>query len=166
MSGRGGRIVVGVDGSPGALAALRFALAEARLRGATLHALLAWELPLFEGVPGPFLLEVPGELVPPLEQARSTLEAEARRALDDALERALAGEEPGVEIRRDVVEAAPVQALLAAAAGADLLVLGSRGLGGFSGLLLGSVSLRCVRSAPCPVAIVRGGASPGSAPVP
>lgn len=149
-----------MDGSPGALAALRFALAEARLRGATLHVLLAWELPLFESVPGPFLVEVPGEIVPPLEEARATLETEAEQVLDEALETVLAGEEPGVEVRREVVEAAPAQALLAAAAGADLLVLGSRGLGGFAGLLLGSVGLRCVRAAPCPVAIVPSGGRP------
>jgi nucleotide-binding universal stress UspA family protein len=150
-----GRIVVGVDGSEGSQDALRFALREARLRGATLHAVLAWELPLFEGAPGPFLVEVPGELAPPLEETRTALEAEAERALDAALAEALQGEEPGVEIRRDVVEAAPAQALLEAARGADLLVVGSRGRGGFRGLLLGSVGQRCARESPCPLVVVR-----------
>ena len=154
-----GKIVVGVDGSAGAREALRFALAEARLRGAVLETVLAWELPLYEGVPGPFLVEVPAELVPPLEEARAVLQAGAERRLDAELEAVLDDADASVEIHCLVVEAAPAAALVGAAQGADLLVVGSRGHGGFRGLLLGSVSQRCARSAPCPVAIVR--ARPG-----
>lgn len=149
-----GRIVVGVDGSAGSLAALRFALEEARLRGATLHAVLAWRLPLYEGVPGPFVVELPAGTAPPLEEARAALQREAERVLDEAVREGAGGAGPGVEIRREAVEAAPAEALLEAARGADLLVVGSRGHGGFAGLLLGSVGLRCARQAPCPVAIV------------
>jgi nucleotide-binding universal stress UspA family protein len=150
-----GRIVVGVDGSAGARAALRFALAEARLRDATLDAVLAWELPLYEGVPGPFVAGAPGELVPPLDEARAALEEAAEDKLEGELEAALAGGEAGVEVHRRAVEGSPAFVLVDAARGADLLVVGSRGHGGFKGLLLGSVSQRCARSAPCPVAIVR-----------
>jgi nucleotide-binding universal stress UspA family protein len=148
-----GRIVVGVDGSPGGQAALRFALEEARARGATLHVVTAWTLPLTE-VPGPFLVELPGGMGPPFEEVRDALRHEAERTLDEALRNVLAGAEPGVELRREVVEAAPADALLRAARGADLLVVGSRGRGGFAGLLLGSVGQRCARHAACPVAIV------------
>ncbi|MCC6223681.1 MAG: universal stress protein [Thermoleophilia bacterium] len=147
-----GKIIVGVDGSPGARAALRFALEEARLRGAVLHAIHAWMHPLYEGVPGPFVVGFPPG--PALDEVREQLERTARGALDAALaeEAAAAG---GVEVRREVVEGAPARVLLDAARDADLLVVGSRGHGGFVGLLLGSVGAQCARHSPCPVAIVK-----------
>jgi len=86
-------------------------------------------------------------------------QAGAERRLDAELEAVLDDADASVEIHCLVVEAAPAAALVGAAQGADLLVVGSRGHGGFRGLLLGSVSQRCARSAPCPVAIVR--ARPG-----
>jgi len=67
----------------------------------------------------------------------------------------LGGADPGVPVERSVVEGPAAQVLLRAAAGADLLVLGSRGRGGFAGLLLGSVSQQCAHHAPCPLVIVR-----------
>ena len=148
-----GRIVVGVDGSPASVAALKFALEEARLRRATVLAVHAWVLPLFEGVPGPFLLPVAPD--PPLEQARSLLEAQAARVLDEAIAHVAAERPADVEVVSKVVEAAPAAALLEAAEDAELLVVGSRGRGGFAGLLLGSVSQRCAQRATCPVVIVR-----------
>lgn len=146
-----GRIVVGVDGSPGGRAALRFALEEARLRSATLEAVHAWMMPLYEGVPGPFVAGLPPG--PPLDDVRRELEGAARDIIDRAL--ADAGPADGVDVRRTVVESSPARALLDAAAGADLLVVGSRGRGGFTGLLLGSVSTQCAKHAPCPVAVVK-----------
>ena len=146
-----GRIVGGVDGSPGGQAALRFALEEARLRRATLDAVHAWLMPLYEGVPGPFVVGLPAG--PPLDEVRRELERAARAVLDRAL--ADAGPADGVEVRRAAVESAPAKALLDAAVGADLLVVGSRGRGGFKGLLLGSVSTQCAKHAPCPVAVVK-----------
>jgi nucleotide-binding universal stress UspA family protein len=147
------RIVVGVDGSPGALAALRFALEEARLRSATLDVVHAWLLPLVEAVPGPFLLELPGPGAPPLEETRRVLQERAERLLDDALREA-GGEGDGLEIRLEAVETSPVRALLERAEGAELLVVGSRGRGGFAGLLLGSVGQQCAHHATCPIVIV------------
>jgi nucleotide-binding universal stress UspA family protein len=145
-----GTVVVGVDGSAGSLEALRFALEEARLRRARLVALCAWMLPLTE-VPGPFLLELPAA-GPTLEQVRPELERAAERRLDEALE-SVAGH-GDVEIERRVVEAAPAHALVEASEGAELLVVGSRGHGGFAGLRLGSVGQQCAHHARCPVVIV------------
>ena len=136
-----GTIVVGVDGSPGALAALRFALEEARLRKASVTAVFAWSIP--------FVADVPSGLLPEL---LSDFRADAERLLEEAI--AEAGDPGGVEIGRLVVDAPAGRALLEAARGADLLVVGSRGRGGFTGLLLGSVSQQCTQHATCPVVIV------------
>jgi len=149
-----GTIVVGVDGSPGAQAALRFALVEARLRGARLVCLYAFRLPLAEGLPGPFLLEFPAAGGPPLEEARAALRAQAEHVLAAAVAEALADGGAEVAVEHRVVEAAPARALVEASTGADLLVVGSRGHGGFAGLLLGSVGHTCAQHARCPVAIV------------
>jgi nucleotide-binding universal stress UspA family protein len=147
-----GTIVVGVDGSPAALAALRFALAEARLRRARLVALFAWALPLTEA-PGPFLLEWPGGVGPTVEQLGAELARGAEERLAAAF-RQVGDAVEGVEVERRVVEGPAATMLLEASAGADLLVVGSRGHGGFRGLLLGSVSQQCAQHARCPVVIV------------
>ena len=149
-----GRVVVGVDDSEGARAALRFALEEARLRGASLHVVHAWRFPLYEGMPGAFVIEAPLEPTPPFDEVRRALEVAGERLVDEALRDVAGDGELGVELRRDVVEAAPARALIELAEGADLLVVGSRGRGGFRELLLGSVSAQCAHHAPCPVAIV------------
>jgi nucleotide-binding universal stress UspA family protein len=134
-------IVVGVDGSPGSLAALRFAVDEARLRGVPLTVLSAWSFP----VAG----DVPGGLMPVLT---TDFAADAAEVLDEVLAQVDA---TGVTIERVVVEGGAARRLLEAARGAEMLVVGSRGRGGFAGLLLGSVSQQCAHHAPCPVAIVR-----------
>ena len=149
-----GRIVVGVDGSEGGQAALRFALEEARLRGAALHVVHAWKLPLYEGVPGAFVLAGPLEPTPPLDEVRQALQDAAERVVEDALRDVAGDGAADLEVHREVVEAAPARALIAFAEGADLLVVGSRGRGGFLGLRLGSVSSQCTHHAPCPVVIV------------
>ena len=136
-----GKIVVGVDGSSGAQAALRFAIEEARLRKSSLTAVFA----SFTR----FVADVPSSLLPEL---LADFRADAEKLLEEAL--AGAGDTTGVEIERAVVDAPPGSALIEAAEGADLLVLGSRGRGGFKGLLLGSVSQQCAHHAPCPVVIV------------
>ena len=137
---RSTRIVVGVDGSEGADAALRFAVEEAERWGATVTAVLAWG---FLDQPG-----VPEDR--PFDPAFG--EPQARAYLDAAIHHAV-GDQPAVPISPLVVCDLPARALLEAAAAADLLVVGTRGLGGFTGLLLGSVSQQVVQHAPCPVAV-------------
>jgi nucleotide-binding universal stress UspA family protein len=137
-------IVVGVDGSESARAALRFALEEAGLRGATVRAVAAWHVPV---------AAYGDAFMPPNPDLLSDLEPRARKELEGAL--AEAGEQAaGVEIEQVVREGPPARVLLDEADKADLLVVGSRGLGGFRGLLLGSVSQQCSHHAPCPVVIV------------
>jgi nucleotide-binding universal stress UspA family protein len=133
-------IVVGVDGSAPAAAALRWAAREAAGQAARLTAFLAWGL--FDQ-PGATADLDPGYGA---EDADRALLA----ALDAALPAAVAA---AVEHR--VVCDLPARALLAAAEGTGLLVGGSRGLGGFRGLLLGSVSHQCLHHSPAPLAIVR-----------
>lgn len=134
-----GVVVVGVDGSDGSAAALRWAADEARRRGDRLRAVLAWS----------FLDQPLGDF------DASYGETAARERLDAAL--AAAGDHTaGVEVEARVVCDLPARAVLGAADDADLLVVGSRGLGGFRGLLLGSVSQQVAHHAPCPVVIVPG----------
>lgn len=134
-------IVVGVDGSEESKETLRFALEEARRRRTTLHVVHAfWE---WEPIPGTREIELD----------RSPEEREAWLA---ALVREVVGEVTDVEIRHFTVDDDPAPALLAAAQDAELLIVGSRGQGGFAGLLLGSVSQQCVHHASCPVVVVRG----------
>jgi nucleotide-binding universal stress UspA family protein len=141
-----GVIVVGVDHSAGAREALRFALAEARLRGASLRAIHAWPPP-YTGAG--FGFTESAYRADELSELRSAAES----ALDLTIEEAIpdAGE---VEIERRVIEGAPAGVLVDQSRNAELLVVGSRGLGGFRGLLLGSVSQQCAHHAACPVVIV------------
>ena len=134
-------IVVGVDGSDESKRALRFALEEARLRHTSLHVIHAfWE---WEPIPG----------TQEIEQDRSP---EQREEWLPDLVREVVGEVIDLEIAWSTVYDDPAPALLAAARGAELLIVGSRGQGGFAGLLLGSVSQQCAHHAPCPVVIVHG----------
>jgi nucleotide-binding universal stress UspA family protein len=134
-----GRIVVGVDGSEAAATALRFAAAEAHRRGASLEVVHAWTFP--------YLAEAsPAMLDFDFAQGAAELLAQVVR---DTL-----GDEPGVPVEQVVVRSTPAEALTTRAEGADLVVVGSRGRGGFAGLLLGSVSQQVANHAPCPVVIV------------
>jgi nucleotide-binding universal stress UspA family protein len=119
-----GTIVVGVDGSPGSLEALRWALAEARFRGADVHVVHAWMVPLLDAVPEPWALGTP-PLRPSEDEVHEHLEAAAKKVLDasEAEARSVA---PGVQCQAELAEARPATALLAAAEDADLLVVGSR----------------------------------------
>ena len=137
-----GRIVVGVDGSPASDAALAWALAQARRTGDDVQILHAWQYPEI----GDWL-----ELNP-FELQHDELQAEEAEVLREALERAGPHDDVTVDPVLGVGRAASL--LLAAAHDADLLVVGSRGRGGFAGLLLGSVSQHCVQHAPCPVVVV------------
>jgi nucleotide-binding universal stress UspA family protein len=144
-------IVVGVDGSPGAQEALRWALTEARLRGAALHVIHAWMVPFIEAIPEPWVLGInpPG---PPIEKVHETLRQEAEKVLESSAREAV--EAGDVEVEVELVEGRAAPKLLEVARPADLLVVGTRGRGGFAGLLLGSVSQQCAHHAPCPLVIV------------
>jgi nucleotide-binding universal stress UspA family protein len=143
-----GVIVVGVDHSAGAKAALRFALEEARLRQATLRVVHAWQYGYIgaTGLEG-FLPAAGGEL----EDFRQG----AAAALDETL-REVVGDQDDVVIERRVDQGVSAAVLVEESHGAELLVVGSRGHGGFAQLLLGSVSQQCAQHASCPVVIVRG----------
>jgi nucleotide-binding universal stress UspA family protein len=139
----GGRIVVGVDGSDSSLAALAWAVRQAALTGAGVEAVIAWQIPVAYGYGYTM-----AEAIPELEKA-------AGQVLDEAVTEA-AKRAPDVRIRPVVVQDNAVRALLDLARGADLLVVGSRGHGGFTEALLGSVSQHAVHYAECPVVVVRG----------
>ena len=137
-----GRIVVGVDGSAGSRAALEWAVDQARLRQDRVEAVMVWQDP-------PTYLEVPATWSvdrTEIEEATRTELREAIGALGDH------GVDQGVHGVVSNGRAAPI--LLHRAEGADLLVVGTRGHGGFAGVLLGSVSLHVVSHSPCPVVVV------------
>lgn len=138
---RSARIVVGVDGSPTSRVALAWAVRQAELTGGSVDAVIAWQYPVGYGWPAP--------VVPAFDFAGN-----ARQALAGTVATATA-ESPQVEIRQHVVQGHPAAALLEAADGAQLLVVGNRGYGGFTEALLGSVSQHCVHHARCPVVVVR-----------
>jgi nucleotide-binding universal stress UspA family protein len=150
-------IVVGVDGSAGSLAALRWGLAEAKLRGAPLRLVHAYELPRLlladTGLAAP-AVAVASLATEDIERVRAAVESEARRVVDAALEQIDSEANDGIDIGREVIEGPTVQVLIEAGRGAALLVVGSRGRGGFAGLLLGSVSQQCAQHPPCPVVIL------------
>jgi nucleotide-binding universal stress UspA family protein len=134
------RIVVGVDGSPGSDAALRWAVAHAPAFGARLVAVHCWSPPLHH---------TEGE---PADEVAS-LERDFAAVLDAAVDRVTA-ETPDVPVERVLSRGDPADALTELAAGAELLVLGSRGTSGHTGVVLGSVSRRASDRATCPIVIV------------
>lgn len=137
---RGGRVVVGIDGSARSLGAMRWAATEARVRDADLHVVHAWRPPMTTA--SPVVAVVPD--ITALEQAgRAVLDA--ARA-DPAL--------AGVRVETHLAPGSAAHALLERADGAGLLVAGTRGLGRVSGTLLGSVSRQLLHHARCPVVIV------------
>jgi nucleotide-binding universal stress UspA family protein len=141
-----GTIVVGVDGSEGSVQALQFAIDEAHQRGAELKAVGAWHVPAIVYEAGWVPAEVDLDAYPKF----------AQEELDKALANAGA-ETSGLEVTTVVRKGQAADVLCAEAKGADLLVVGSRGLGGFRGLMLGSVSQQCAHHAPCPIAIIPSG---------
>jgi len=138
-----GVVVVGVDGSKGSIEALRFAIGEARLHGAQVKAVSAWLIPpiAYEATWGGMSID------------RDVYSKAAQDALTRCLEETGAAGS-GVELTTVVREGQAAEVICEEANGADLLVVGSRGFGGFRGLLLGSVSQQCAHRAPCPVVIV------------
>ncbi len=138
-------VVVGHDGSLSSDRALVFGAEEARLRGLPLHVLRAWSLTTTPRPPG-----VPYGVVASEDEYSAAVEAELGSAVDRLL-----GTEHGLDVRMHAVHGAPAAVLVAASAHADLVVVASRGRGGFAGLV-GSTSEHLVRHADCPVVVLRG----------
>lgn len=136
------RIVVGVDGSEPSKKALRWAVQQAELVGGCVDAVAAWEYQ--------------DAYVWLADANRVRFDDETSAMLTKTIDEVL-GSEPAVEVRPQVRHGDPATMLLEVADGATLLVVGSRGHGAFVGALLGSVSLRCVHHANCPVVVVHGG---------
>jgi nucleotide-binding universal stress UspA family protein len=143
-----GRIVVGVDGSRHSRQALRWGAHLAALFGARLDAVTAWEFPVMYGWSVP----------PDWDPAR-----DMEKVLDETL-RAVFGDQPPPGLAQQVREGGAAKVLLEASRGAIMLVVGSRGHGGFTGLLLGSVSANVAEHASCPVLIIHGDQAVPSAP--
>jgi nucleotide-binding universal stress UspA family protein len=143
----GRRIVVGVDGSPSSKSALAWAVRQAEVTGATVEAVIAWHYPVMAG-------GVPFAPVRALDTA-SDVGAYAANVLTDAVREIVAPDGP-VKVSLTVRKGNAARVLLDICNGAELLVVGSRGHGGFTEALLGSVSQACVYHARCPVVIVRG----------
>jgi nucleotide-binding universal stress UspA family protein len=137
-------IIVGIDGSEGSSRALHFAAEEARVHDLPLRIVAAWqaEFPVYAGG----LVAPPPVLPTELEQAtRRKAENEAAEVLEH---------HPGVSGDVVVRDGSASAVLVEESRGADMLIVGSRGRGGFTGLLLGSVSQQCAQHATCPVVIV------------
>lgn len=136
-------VVVGVDGSEASKRAIAFAAAEASRMGVELNAVYAWMPPLTPG----------------LEYLWSEELVESQRAAaEEAIAIGVAGlaeDFPDLEVRRVIVQSPPIAALVSEGEGAQLLVVGSRGRGGISRLLLGSVSHGVLGNLPCPVVVTR-----------
>lgn len=137
--GETGRIVVGIDGSSGSIAALRAAEALAKATGSWLDVVACWS--------------VPTSLALSYGLGQVDFEDGARQLLQDTVRKTF-GETLPDKISTSLVHGAPRQKLIELSDGANMLVVGRRGHGGFAGLLLGSVSQACVAHAHCPVLVV------------
>jgi nucleotide-binding universal stress UspA family protein len=141
-----GHIVVGIDGSPCSRHALRFAADEARLRGESLRVVIAWQVPV--------AVYMGSSIAPVLDSAGFS--ALAREGAKKEIAEVLGSQaDPPVELEMHEGNAAKI--LVEESGAASMLVVGSRGRGGFAGLLLGSVSQQCVAHARCPVTVVHQG---------
>lgn len=134
------RVIVGIDGSEGSRVALRFAADEARQWGVPLVAVRAWEYPH---------LIAPTSSVPDSEEMSKAIAGQLNSTIEEVL-----GPDAADTVEAVVVDDPPVRAILDTAGPTDLIVVGSRGLGGFRGMFLGSVSQQVAHYAPCPVVIV------------
>ena len=141
MTAGTGRIVAGVDGSDSSKAALRWAIRQAKLTGASVDAVMAWSL---------------STAFPPQAHTDIDMDGATREALAEIVKE-VGGPQPEAPVRQVVSEGHAAAVLLREAKDADLLVVGSRGRGGFVAAMVGSVSLQCVLHAHCPVLVLRDG---------
>jgi len=138
-----GSIVVGVDGSAQSKSALEWAADEARRRRSTLTVVMVWENPNRD------------MWIPRIQAGEERPLLLTERALERVVD-AVLGPRPGVTVEKVAVEGPPAKVLVERAKDAEMLVVGSRGRGGFGGVVLGSVSLHCASHARCPVVVGRG----------
>ena len=146
----GPRVVVGVDGSPSSRAALRWAVNQAALTGGTVDAVMARQTPETDVIGG--FGQTPVEV-----NDDTVTAAAAQRDLDAIISEEVKADDRN-RVRARVFQGHPATALLQAADDAELVVVGQRGLGSFTGSLLGSVSQYLVHHANCPVLVFRGDA--------
>ena len=151
MSEAGVVVVVGVDGSPGSAAALEFAVQDALRRRARLRVVAVVPLADYWGGWRGTAAAYTGRWPAPPEDLMANARSQAQRMVDEVA----ADRTPLVSVDVEAVAGGPAPVLLDAAEGADLLVLGHRGRGAFSSVVLGSVGLQCVLHATCPVTVVR-----------
>ncbi len=150
-----GEIIVGVDGSDSSRTAVRWAARTASARGSQLRAVAAWQYPARAATPvGPAELLAPDDMD---QQTRQDLAALIREELEAAADGVIldVGRGPAATVLRDIADRTD----------ADMLVLGARGLGGFAGLLLGSVSQQCVEYGRCPIVVLRGDRNLADGPI-
>lgn len=140
-----GGVVVGDDGSEGAAHAVRYALEEARRRGCTLHVVRAWSI---------LSTSRPADVPPGFAASMPEYEAACKEE-ETARVGHLLGTDLDVPVEVHCVHRPAAQAIIAASETADVVVVGSRGLGGFRSLVLGSVAEQCIRHAAGPVIVVR-----------
>jgi nucleotide-binding universal stress UspA family protein len=142
MASEGQLVVAGVDGSDESVAALKWAAAYAAATGARLRAVLAWHYPAAVGPA-------------PVGVAPAAVSDEVRASMAEALAKAIAAGAPGADVEQQIGYGHPAEVLIGQSQEADLLVVGNRGHGKFTGMLVGSVSIHCVTHAYCPVVVVR-----------
>lgn len=140
-----GGVVVGDDGSEGAAHAVRYALEEARRRSSTLHVVRAWSI---------LSTSRPADVPPGFAASMPEYEAACTEEETARVEHLL-GTDPGVPVDVHCVHSPAAAALIEASKTADVVVVGSRGLGGFRSLVLGSVAEQCIRHCVGPVVVVR-----------
>jgi nucleotide-binding universal stress UspA family protein len=139
MASETGPVVVGVDGSEGSRRAVRWAAEYARLVGAPVRAVMAWDVPVSYGMPADY--------------DDVDLEKQADAELSEVLNVTVGND---VHIERQVTRGHPAEVLTSASGQARLLVVGSHGHGRFAASLLGSVAHHCIQHAECPVLVMRG----------
>jgi nucleotide-binding universal stress UspA family protein len=139
-------VVTGVDGSAESIAALQWACRYGAATGASVRAVRAWHYPAAVGPA-------------PVGVAPESVREETERHIRENLAAAIARADPDLAARVEphLVYGHPAEVLIGESQGADLLVVGHRGHGAFTGMLTGSVSIHCVNHAACPVVVVRGG---------
>jgi nucleotide-binding universal stress UspA family protein len=139
-------VVVGVDGSAESVSALKWAASYAAATGATITAVLSWHFPAAAGIA-------------PVGVAPKPVSDEVRTQMQEALDKALTevfGTSAPDNVQTKIDYGHPAAVLVDESQEADLLVVGHRGHGAFTGMLVGSVSMHCVTNAACPVVVVRG----------